>query len=197
MSFTRRYWTSLTGGGPAPRTAPRVRAGYGFWARYWASLTLSDLPSHPPRPSPERAFSGPLAPMMAASGNQVLTESSSPDGKVVFFLRAENLLEAVLRDAEAAPALVSVRYGSQLLVIPLFPQPFGPPTAQLRLPEFEPGTHWESSAMLPWKQDETWTAETISVSAAAAVNQTTKHSWRQVRELVSENLATVIDTALR
>ncbi|WP_406636439.1 hypothetical protein [Amycolatopsis sp. WGS_07] len=199
MTFMRRYWDSLSGGGHPPRIAARVHAGYGFWQRYWASLTVNDLPAKPARSAPERAFGTSNSLVMAATGDRVIDETSSPDGKVALFLRASGgyRLEAVLRDADTAPAVVSVSYGPRHLLIPLIRQRLGPPTAQLLLPGFEPGMPWQSSPALPMEQTKLWAPETITASINAAANQTTRHAWRAVREVVTEDLAAVIDQALR
>lgn len=199
MTFARRYWGSLTGGGRPPRMAPRVRERYSFWQRYWASLTANDLPVNPARSASAWTFGTSSRLVIAATGDRVVDEASSPDGKVALFLRASGgyRLEAVLRDTDTAPAVVSVSYGSRHLLIPLIPQRLGPPTAQLLLPDFEPGMPWKSSPVLPMEQTELWTTETITASIDAAANQTTRHAWRAVREVVTEDLAAVIDQALR
>jgi hypothetical protein len=118
VSFVRRFWHSLAGGktrhgSPA---ATRGREGYSFWQRFWASLTGVNLPVLQGRsatmaattvpapeavPAPEvptawRSGSGwfrlPLvpesAPLLAAGGNQVVSETTSADGRVALFVRA-------------------------------------------------------------------------------------------------------------
>jgi len=44
--FARRYWSTLTGDDMTWRASAvgRGQAGYTFWQRYWASLTMTDLP---------------------------------------------------------------------------------------------------------------------------------------------------------
>lgn len=63
-SAARRYWNSLIGGWPSETVGPeRARDGYTFWERYWASLTVSDLP-----PRPARATGGVRPPVVTAAG---------------------------------------------------------------------------------------------------------------------------------
>jgi len=226
-SLTERFWRSLTNASVrrGPRPAPRGRMGYNFWQRYWASLTATNLPLPseeespnstvvtPPtrRPATVQPSSGgwfrlPSLPrpaaLLAAGGDQVISEATANDGAVTLFVRApagvqdSYRLEVVLRDVDAAPAVMSVRYTSMLLLIPLVRPRFGPISAHVLLPRFAAETPWEISAPQPPTRTEAWTTDVVTASVGATLNRATRDAWRQIGGLVDDELASVINQAL-
>ena len=149
--------------------------------------------------------------LTAAGGDAVLLEASSPDGGAVFFLRAEAgvtpeyRLEVVLRGGEAAgPLVAGVRYvaaggGEQTLLVPVVRGRVGPAASLVRLPGFAFGSaspRWSARAPAPVTLTTAWDAATVAASVRAALNQATRDAWRQVRELVGDDLRAIINGEL-
>lgn len=146
--------------------------------------------------------------LLASDDEAVVVEAASPDGRAEFFVRrhptarAEFTLDVVLREFPELPAAISVRYtsaagGERTLLIPMAGQDLGPATAQIALPGFDGGSGWAASVPVPVTERTAWEAATVADSVEAAVNEVTRDAWRQVRELVSEDLRLTIDEALR
>ncbi|GAA2171032.1 hypothetical protein GCM10009727_95980 [Actinomadura napierensis] len=75
----------------------------------------------------------------------------------------------------------------------------GPPASYVQLPDFAAETSsigWAANGPVPVTAGATWDAETVADSVRAARNETTRDAWRQVRDLVSDDLRSVIDGAL-
>jgi sugar lactone lactonase YvrE len=95
--FARRYWGTLTGDGMtwgAP-AAGRGQAGYTFWQRYWAALTMTDLPvirQGPVSASGMRTHASADKPHPAQAGSQ-----PTADGL--------DLLDSELRQNETRPVV--------------------------------------------------------------------------------------------
>ncbi|MCE3030120.1 hypothetical protein [Streptomyces sp. CMSTAAHL-2] len=145
--------------------------------------------------------------LTAAGGDAVLLEASSPDGGAAFLLRAEGgvtpeyRLEMVLRGGEAAGPLVArVRYvaasgGERTLLVPVVRGRFGPAASLIRLPGFTFGS-WSARTPAPVTPAIAWDAVTVAASVRAALNEATRDAWRQVRELVGDELRATIDGEL-
>lgn len=146
--------------------------------------------------------------LTAAGGDAVMLEASSPDRRARFLVRSRGIvrpeysLELVLHGVDAALPLVSaVRYTStdgseQVLLVPVAPAPFGPPAAYVRLPGFAVGTAWTASGPAPVRQSAAWDPAVVADSVRASLNEATRDAWRQVRELVGDELRRVIDGEL-
>ncbi|MYR89213.1 hypothetical protein GTY41_30960 [Streptomyces sp. SID685] len=138
-------------------------------------------------------------------------EASSPDGGAVFLLRAEGgvtpeyRLEVVLRGGEAGgPLVAGVRYvaaggGERTLLVPVARGRFGPAASLVRLPGFAFGSvspRWSARAPAPVTPMTAWDDATVAASVRAALNEATRDAWRQVRELVGDELRAAIDGEL-
>ena len=211
-TLRQRFWASFTG-----LDLP--------WARVGA-VSAPEAPVRPPAPSARPATSsdviaGRIAPgwfalppiltvagLTAAGGDTVILETSSPDGGARFLLRtqgAEYRLELVLRGVDAARPLVSsVRYataggGERVLLVPVVRGRLGPPASLVRLPGFAADSSsggWTARAPAPVTPDTGWDAATVADSVRAALNEATRDAWRQVRELVGDDLRATIDGEL-
>ncbi|MDQ0306015.1 hypothetical protein J2S46_000571 [Kitasatospora herbaricolor] len=149
--------------------------------------------------------------LAAAGGDAVAVEASAPGGRAVFLLRAgggdlpEYTLEVVLRGAGAdLPVMSVVKYtgaggGEQVLLVPTVRGPLGSAAGLVRLPGFTAGSAagWTACAPAPVTSGATWDTATVAASVRAALNEATRAAWRQVRELVGEDLQAVIDGELR
>ncbi|WP_248958625.1 hypothetical protein [Sphaerisporangium perillae] len=208
-TFGQRYWASLIGVDlpirPEGATARDVRAVAA--PRSPRPARTEPATGHPAA----RWFSLPAltepAGLLAADDESVAAEAASPDGRTEFFLRrrdaagADHTLEVVLRDFDELPAVISVRYrqagGERELLVPMARQDIGPATAQIALPGFDGGTGWEASVPMVVDGTAAWEPATVATSAGAALNEATRDAWRQVRDLVSDDLRRAIDGALR
>ncbi|WP_329466261.1 hypothetical protein [Streptomyces sp. NBC_01431] len=152
-----------------------------------------------------------VAGLTAAGGDAVILETSSPDGGARFLLRTQGAgrpeywLELVLRGVDAARPLVSpVRYttaggGEKVLLVPVVRGRLGPPASLVRLPGFAADSSsggWTARAPAPVTPDTDWDAATVADSVRAALNEATRDAWRQVREIVGDDLRATIDGEL-
>ncbi|MFJ3306915.1 hypothetical protein ACIPSA_28075 [Streptomyces sp. NPDC086549] len=112
----------------------------------------------------------------------------------------EYSLELVLVGAQAArPLMSAVRYpgangSEQVLLVPVVKGQFGPATSYVRLPGFTVewvSTAWRASAPVPVASSTAWDAVTVAVSVRATLNEAPYNAWRQVRELVGDDLRSV------
>ncbi|MFI0595651.1 hypothetical protein [Streptomyces griseus] len=141
----------------------------------------------------------------------MLVEASSPDGTARFLVRRHGdtvpaySLELVVHGAEGVadtPLMTTVRYtgaaGSErVLLVPVVRGRFGPAASYVRLPDFA-GREWTASTAAPVSPDSMWTAETITLSVGASLNDATRDAWRAVRALISDaGLRRVIDQELQ
>ncbi|MFF3069182.1 hypothetical protein [Kitasatospora sp. NPDC057936] len=139
----------------------------------------------------------------------MVLETSSPDGRTGFLVRKvgvlspEYSLELVLHGVDAAqPVVTAISYTQvdgreRMLLLPVMQGQFGPPASYVRLPGFGIDVAWTASSPSPATSDTVWDAEVVADSVRLALNEATRDTWRQVRELVDENLRGVIDGALR
>jgi hypothetical protein len=139
----------------------------------------------------------------------VLLEASSPDGLVAILVRSrgaersEYSLELVVHGTDATLPLVSeISYTQadgheRLLLVPVAQGRFGPPASYVRLPGFGADREWRAAVPSPVLPSTTWDTTTVADSVRAALNEATRDAWRQVRELVGDDLRDVIDGALR
>ncbi|WP_234392298.1 hypothetical protein [Streptomyces sp. WM6378] len=149
--------------------------------------------------------------LTAAGGDALILEASSPDRGARFLVRRhgtvppEYRLELVLQGVDAARPLVSsVRYATasgneQVLLVPVIQGQFGPPASLVRLPGFtadSASAEWTARAPAPVTPSTAWDAATVADSVRAALNEATRAAWRQVRELVGDDLRRVIDGGL-
>lgn len=149
--------------------------------------------------------------LTAAGGDAVILEASSPDSGARFLVRRhgtvapEYRLELVLHGIDAARPLVSsVRYATasgseQVLLVPVIQGRFGRPASLVRLPDFTvdlASAEWTAHAPAPVTPSTAWNAATVADSVRAALNEATRDAWRQVRELVSDDLRRAIDGEL-
>jgi len=145
---------------------------------------------------PPRAPSN-LAAADKASSTAIL-RAILPDGGTELILHRSSTrysLEVILPESNAAPVVVTVRYGTtdggeQALLIPVLR------TGLARLPGYDPGAPWQASAPEPPGQIRMWQAKTIAASVRAAGNTVTTRAWRQIsgvtpvtRRLIDEELA--------
>ncbi|MFE9635831.1 hypothetical protein [Streptomyces sp. NPDC006463] len=141
----------------------------------------------------------------------MVLEASSPDGRVRFLVRGhgtdcpEYSLELVLVGVDAArPMVASIRYpkaegGEQALLVPVVQGKFGPAASYVRLPGFaaeSASTQWTACAPVAVTSSTAWDAATVADSVRAALNEATRNAWRQVRELIGDDLRSVIDGEL-
>jgi hypothetical protein len=140
----------------------------------------------------------------------VVLEASSPDGAARFLVRSTGAivpayeLELVLRGVDATLPLVSaVRYtgasgNQQVLLVPVAQGRLGSPASLVQLPDFtaDSAAAWTASAPTLVTSSVTWDAATVASSVRAALNEATREGWRQVRELVGDDLRSVIDGEL-
>ena len=206
-SFWQRYWASFSG------VALPIRPGTA--TRESAATAVE--PSSPA--SRQHAIGQPgsgwfllpqlpgLAALRAGDEDGVIAEIATPDGRVEFFVRRRGggleqyRAEVVLRDFDALPAVVSIRYGTtegeQLLLVPLAAQEIGPAASQVELPGFNRARKWETSAPVQVDRATVWEEETVVASIRAALNEATREAWRQVGDVTGGELRRVIDRALR
>ncbi|MFD0374568.1 hypothetical protein [Streptomyces sp. NPDC127112] len=151
--------------------------------------------------------------LTAAGGDTVVLEALSPDGEVTFLVRRhgtvrpEYSLELVSDGAGTAQPLVStVKYpggaggSEQVLLVPVVRGPFGPAASYVRLPGFAVASAsegWTACAPVPVASSLPWDTATVAASVRAALNEATRNAWRQVRELVGDDVRAVIDGELR
>ncbi|MGW6239783.1 hypothetical protein [Streptomyces sp. NPDC055094] len=212
-SLRLRVWASFVG-----RDLPPSRRGMAPTYETSAGLSRPALPGDDPR-NQQRA--SPLAPgwfelpplltgggLTASGSDAVVLETSAPDGRARFLvrrrdgLRPEYSLELVLRDVDAArPTVTAVEYTTadgvgQVLLVPVARGKVGPPASYVRLPGFAVGTAWTASAPAPVTSNTAWDAATVAGSVRAALNEATRDAWRQVAELVRDDLRGVIEGEL-
>ncbi|MGW0883141.1 hypothetical protein [Streptomyces sp. NPDC002671] len=214
-TLRQRFWASFIGRDLPPTTlgtVPTPEAPAGSARPSSPQSTRSQVPAGRLEPGwfalPPLAGAGGLT---AAGGDAVILEASSPDGGARFLLRSQGTvrpeyrLELVLHGVDAARPLVSsVRYttasgSEQVLLVPVVQRRFGPPASLVRLPGFTVGpasTEWTAHAPAPVASSTAWDAQTVAASVRAALNEATRDAWRQVRELVSDELRRAIDGEL-
>ncbi|MER6736514.1 hypothetical protein [Streptomyces puniciscabiei] len=154
---------------------------------------------------------GEVGGLTAAGGDAVLLEASSPDGAATFLVRAEGAvapeyrLELILHHVEVTgPLVASIRYptasgGEQTLLVPVVKGQFGPAASLVRLPGLNvdaASTRWSAQVPAPVVPTTSWEPTTVVTSIRAALNEATRDAWRQVRELVGDELRAVIDGEL-
>ena len=205
FTFGQRYWSSFIGVDLPAR--PDTAA-----AEFSAPASK---PMHLPRRLPiarqlrEGWFPLPQLPapagLRAGDDSDVVAEVTSPDHRVEFFVRRISIaptryrVEVVMREFDALPAIIVIRYGEadgeRVLLVPIAQQAIGPPVSQVELPGFTGGTAWEASAQV--RPDQTpWGEDIVIASIRAAVNQATRDAWRQVGEVVGDDLQRLIDRVL-
>jgi hypothetical protein len=177
----------------APQDERRSRQQAGRLRSGWFAL--------PPLPS--------ASALTAAGGDPVVLETSSPDSRVGFLVRRRGIvepeysLELVVRGVDALRPLVSaISYpqpdGSErVLLVPVVQGRFGPAASYVRLPGFGVDTAWSATDLSPVALGTAWDGATVNDSVRAALNEATRDAWRQVRELVEDDVRGVIDSALR
>ncbi|MCZ1014412.1 hypothetical protein [Streptomyces noursei] len=112
-------------------------------------------------------------------------------------------MELVLRGVDVDGPLVSaIRYTQpdgrdRVLLVPVIQSQFGPPASLVRLPGFGDDTAWTAAVPSSVALDTAWDAATVADSVRAALNEATRDAWRQLRELVDDDVRSVIDGALR
>lgn len=226
-SFARRYLDSLTGNRPltASSAVTRAPADYGFWWRYWASFTgISLVRVHPAaarrpaaRPSgrtmsrlPHSASGWSLLPrlpepahLVAGSDDDTITRTALSEHGLEVHVHAPRQsrttyrAELVLRDPQTRPSIVRIRYAARLLLVPLVPASFGPPTALVYLPDLAAGDTWEISDPFEVDPTTTWEPEIVEASVVVAANEASRQAWRAIARQVSPDTAALIDQALR
>jgi hypothetical protein len=206
--FWQRYWAAFiaadlpvrqetaSAGGGSPAAVPRspgsarLLTAAGQERAGW--FTLAPLP-------------GPAG-LRAGDDDDVIVEMASPDGRVEFFVRRSGIapdlyrIEVVVRDADALPAVIIIRYETadeeQLLLVPVTAQNLGPAVSQVELPGIQPGRNWEASG--PLRIDPAaWDEDTVTRSVHAAVNEATRNAWRQVGDTLAEPMKQMINRALQ
>lgn len=210
----------------ASSAVTRVPADYGFWWRYWASFTgISLIPRARPaaarrpaaRPAghtmsrlPHSASGWSLLPrlpepahLMAGSDDDTVIRTALSEHELEVHVHAPRQsrttyrAELVLRDPQTRPSIVRIRYAARLLLVPLAPVSFGPPTALVDLPDLAAGDTWEISDPLEVDPTTTWEPEIVEASVAVAANEATRQAWRAIARHVSPDTAVLIDHALR
>ena len=213
-TLRQRFWASFIG-----LALPPLR--YGLAPTSEASTLIASPPPRKPRrqgPSASRLPPGWFAlpallevgGLAAAGSDTVVLEASSPDGAARFLVRSTGAivpaydLELVLRGVDATLPLVSaVRYtgasgNQQVLLVPVVQGRLGSPASLVRLPDFtaDSAARWTASAPALVTSSVAWDAATVASSVRAALNEATREGWRQVRELVGDDLRSVIDGEL-
>jgi len=214
----QRFWASFTGLNLPPGpfvalSAPDAPTAHSN--RRVQPEFRPDPPSGPLVPGrlPPGWFALPAFPqaggLLAAGSDSVVVQESSPDGGATFLVRAsgsghtEYTLELVLRNADVGSPLVgAVRYvtadgGEQVLLVPVVQGRFGPPASLVRLLGFtaRSAAGWAALAPVPIASLAFLTARddgTVAASVRAAANESTRDAWRQVRDLVADDLSRVI-----
>ncbi|WP_406141668.1 hypothetical protein [Streptomyces sp. NBC_01089] len=196
--------------------------GFDLPTRLGGTPAFATLPPPHREQSPNRQPAGRIAsgwfalPTLPSAGtltaggvDAVALETSSPDGRVEFLVRhhgidgADYRLELILRGGDIdEPLVTAIRYtqpdgGERVLFVPVFQGQFGPPASYVQLPGFGAGTAWTAAFPAFVDLGTTWDAATVAASVRAALNEATREAWRQLRELVDDDVRNAIDGALR
>ncbi|WOX12554.1 hypothetical protein [Streptomyces sp. N50] len=142
--------------------------------------------------------------LLAATDDRVALDTWSPDGRIRFVLRRAATdterfeVEVILRDFDALPAVITLRYGrkgeERELLVPMVRRAIGPSSALVGLPGFDgPGIPWEAAPPVPVDGMSTWDPSALSVSVASAANTATRAAWREVGGLLVDDLRRVIE----
>jgi hypothetical protein len=122
-----------------------------------------------------------------------------PDGQAELILHREDadgyVLEVIARPASETPLVTAVRYGTtggaeQVLLIPVLR------TALARLPDYDPGSPWQASPLVPPAQILAWEAGVAATSVRAAASNATRRAWRDLED-VAPGIRSVIDEEFR
>jgi hypothetical protein len=145
--------------------------------------------------------------LRAGDARRLVADVVSPDGRVEFFIRRSSRapmgyrVEVVLRDHSEQPVMISIRYGKadseQVILVPLTRQELGPPVSQVEVPDLHSGLVWAAAPPRLVDRSSAWDTDTVRISVRAAASETTRRAWRQVRDLVGDDMRSVIDRSLR